>query len=33
MLDHFVPPDMPFDIYCYYVERRRELLCAPGMRI
>jgi uroporphyrinogen decarboxylase len=29
-LDHFVPPDMPYDVYCYYVERRRELLSAPG---
>jgi hypothetical protein len=29
MLDHFVPPDMPYDLYCYYVERRRELLCSP----
>ena len=26
MLDHFVPPDVSFDIYRYYVERRRELL-------
>jgi len=26
MLDHFVPPDMSYDLYCYYVERRRELL-------
>jgi len=25
MLDHFVPPDVPFDTYRYYVERRREL--------
>jgi hypothetical protein len=26
MLDHFVPPDVSFETYRYYVERRRELL-------
>lgn len=26
MLDHFVPPDVSFDTYRYYVERRREAL-------
>jgi uroporphyrinogen decarboxylase len=26
MLDHFVPPDVSFDTYRYYVERRREML-------
>ena len=25
-LDHFVPPDVSYDTYQYYVERRRELL-------
>jgi uroporphyrinogen decarboxylase len=25
-LDHFVPPDVPYDTYRYYVERRREML-------
>jgi hypothetical protein len=25
-LDHFVPPDVSYDVYLYYVERRRELL-------
>jgi hypothetical protein len=29
MLDHFVPPDVSFETYCYYVERRRELLANP----
>jgi len=29
MLDHFVPPDVSFANYCYYVERRRELLNHP----
>ena len=28
-LDHFVPPDVAFDTYMYYVERRRELLSHP----
>ena len=26
MLDHFVPPDVSYQTYLYYVERRRELL-------
>ena len=26
LLDHYVPPDVSYQIYCYYVERRRELL-------
>ena len=29
MLDHFVPPDVSYDTYLYYVERRRELLSNP----
>jgi hypothetical protein len=29
MLDHFVPPDVSFETYRYYVERRRELLARP----
>jgi uroporphyrinogen decarboxylase len=33
MLDHFVPPDVSFATYRYYVERRRELLGNPRMRI
>ena len=28
-LDHFVPPDVSYDTYRYYLERRRELL-TPG---
>jgi len=28
-LDHFVPPDVSYDTYLYYVERRRELLSNP----
>jgi len=30
MLDHFVPPDMSWETYRYYVERRRELLARAG---
>ena len=30
MLDHFVPSDMSWDTYRYYVERRRESLAHPG---
>ncbi len=29
MLDHFVPPDLSYPDYSYYVERRRELLSHP----
>ena len=29
MLDHFVPPDVSYQTYLYYVERRRELLSRP----
>ncbi|MHC4508584.1 MAG: uroporphyrinogen decarboxylase family protein [Planctomycetota bacterium] len=29
MLDHFVPPDVSYQTYLYYVERRRELLSHP----
>jgi hypothetical protein len=33
MLDHFIPPDISYATYRYYVERRRELLAAaPGQR-
>jgi uroporphyrinogen decarboxylase len=28
MIDHFVPPDIAYDTYRYYVERRRERLSA-----
>jgi uroporphyrinogen decarboxylase len=29
MLDHFVPPDVSYADYCYYVDRRRALLSRP----
>jgi len=32
-IDHFVPYDIPFETYRYYVERRRELFHNPGMRL
>jgi uroporphyrinogen decarboxylase len=31
-LDHFVPPDVSYETYLYYVERRRELLGGPPGR-
>lgn len=33
MLDHFVPPDVPYQTYLYYVEQRRELLNNPSAKI
>jgi hypothetical protein len=29
VLDHFVPPDVFYSTYRYYVERRREVLTRP----
>lgn len=29
LLDHFVPPDVSYETYLYYVERRREMLGGP----
>ena len=29
MIDHFVPPDVAYDTYRYYVERRRDMLAKP----
>ena len=29
LLDHFVPPDVSYPTYLYYVQRRRELLANP----
>ncbi len=26
LLDHYVPPDVSYSTYCYYVQRRREML-------
>ncbi len=31
-IDHFVPHDIPYETYLYYVERRRELSNNPGMK-
>jgi hypothetical protein len=33
LLDHFVPPDVSYQTYRYYVERRRELLSNPSAKI
>jgi hypothetical protein len=32
-VDHFVPYDISFETYLYYVERRRELSHNPGMKL
>lgn len=32
-LDHFVPPDVSYDTYRYYVDRRREVLSHPHRRL
>jgi uroporphyrinogen decarboxylase len=32
-LDHFVPPDVSYETYLYYVERRRELVHNPLAKI
>jgi uroporphyrinogen decarboxylase len=32
-VDHFVPYDIPYETYLYYVERRRELALNPGMKL
>ena len=32
-IDHFIPPDIPYDTFCYYMERKRALLDNPGMRL
>jgi uroporphyrinogen decarboxylase len=32
-IDHFVPHDISYETYLYYVERRREISSNPGMKI
>jgi hypothetical protein len=32
-IDHFVPHDISYETYLYYVERRRELSHNPGMKL
>jgi len=32
-IDHFVPHDIPYETYLYYVERRRALSYNPGMKL
>ncbi|MFC1452544.1 uroporphyrinogen decarboxylase family protein [Verrucomicrobiota bacterium] len=31
MLDHYVPPDVSYDTYRYYVDKRREMLSNPSI--
>jgi uroporphyrinogen decarboxylase len=32
-IDHFVPPDISYDTFRYYLERRRELAYNPAARV
>jgi len=32
-IDHFIPPDISYGTFCYYMELKRELLANPEMRI
>ena len=32
-IDHFIPPDISFDTFCYYMELKAELLQNPTMQI
>jgi len=33
MIDHFIPPDISYDTFCYYMELKREVLANPEMKI
>jgi hypothetical protein len=32
-IDHFIPPDISYRDFLYYIELRREMLCNPSMKI
>jgi len=32
-IDHFIPPDISYDTFCYYMEVKRDLLANPEMKI
>jgi uroporphyrinogen decarboxylase len=32
-IDHFIPPDISYDTFCYYMDLKREVLAAPEMKI
>jgi len=32
-IDHFIPPDISYDTFCYYLELKGELLANPNARI
>lgn len=33
MLDHGIPPDTPFDNFCYYIEQKKKLLGVPSQGV
>ena len=33
MIDHFIPPDISYDTFCYYIALKTDLMANPGMRI
>ena len=33
MIDHFIPPDISYDTFCYYMELKREVLDNPEMKV
>jgi len=32
-IDHFIPSDVSYDTFCYYMELKRDVLANPGMKI
>ena len=32
-IDHFIPPDISYDTFCYYMELKRDLLANPSIKI
>jgi uroporphyrinogen decarboxylase len=32
-IDHFIPPDISYDTFCYYMDLKREVLASPEMKI
>ena len=32
-IDHFIPPDISYDTFCYYMELKKDLIANPQMKI
>ena len=32
-VDHFIPPDISYDTFCFYMDLKREVLANPSMKI